>query len=486
MFAALHLVDLPVLAALKTQPVAWRQPCGVLALQEGAIVEKVKLPLLAVNDAARRTGIDAGWPLNRALVRCPALVVLPPQPEHEAALLAEMIAHAETLTPDLEIATPDTLVLDLSRATARQTGRLDWLEMADGGELRHVRAATPDLATLGVRSEDCHGGFVTQESLKPLPLALLGNLPGGIELLELLENWGLRTLGDLMGLPRQALAERLGPAAGEWHDLLHEKKRRLLRLHRPPESLAQELDLEHPLAESEPLVFALQRLLGPLSARLHARHVAARALHLGFHFEDGNALARTLRLPEPRTDALLDPIRLLLENLKLPAPVIRLTLDAETADPEAAQRDAFQRELPRPQQWQETLARLEALLGEGQVGIPDPPADHHADHFRLRHPDAAPAENDHWPSCPVPLRRFRPPHEVHVAFSPGPTPLAVLSGPHRGEILRLRGPFLHSGRWWDENDRWRQMEWDIQLATGIYRLVHLPPERWRMEGGYTW
>ncbi len=484
MFAALHLVDLPVHAALRARPDAWRLPCGVLALEDDTIVERVKLPLLAVNDAARRTGIDAGWPLNRALVRCPGLQVLTPRPDHEASLLAEMIGHAETLTPDLEIATTDTLLLDLSRATTRQTGRLDWLEMHGGEELRHVRAATPDLAGLAVRVENCHGSFVTPDTVMPLPLSLLGVLPGGAALLKLLESWGLHTLGDFMKLPRQALTERLGPDAGTWHDLLHERRRRPLRLHRPPENLAQTLNLEHPIHDSEPLAFAFQRLLGPLTARLHARHVAARTLRLGFHLEDGSELERLLHLPEPRTDALLDPVRLLLENLKLPAAVERLSLDAETADPEVAQRDAFQHQLPRPRQWQETLARLEALLGDRRVGIPTLPTDHREAASDIRPPSVAAVESDAWPACPVPLRRFRPPYAIHVAFSPGPTPLALLSGPHRGEILRSRGPFLHSGCWWDEQDRWRRIEWDVQLATGFFRLAHLPPEQWRLEGHY--
>lgn len=484
MFAALHFVDLSVHAALKASPTAWRQPSAVLALDAGAIVEKVKLPLLAVNDAARQTGIDAGWPLNRALVRCPGLQVLPPQPEHGAALLVEMIALAETLTPDLEIATPDTLILDLSRATARQSGKLDWLEMADGGELRHVRANTPDLACLGVRVADRHGDFISPQTIQSLPLEMLGALAGGSQLLDLLENWGLETLGDFMRLPRQALTARLGATAGDWHDLLHEKKPRLLKLHRPPENLTQTLDLEHPAATSETLVFAFQRLLAPLTARLRARHVAARALRLGFQFEDGAEMERILRLPEPRTEALLDPVQLLLENLKLPAAVMGISLDVETADPEAAQRDAFKRELARPQQWQETLARLEALLGEQRVGIPEPPGDHRPDSFQLRHPSAAPAEKDAWPTCPVPLRRYRPPYEIHVAHAPGPRPLALLSGPYRGEILRFRGPFRHSGNWWDETAAWQQMEWDVELPTGFFRLAYLPPERWCLEGDY--
>ncbi|MBB5350398.1 protein ImuB [Haloferula luteola] len=486
MFAALHLVDLPVLAALTARPEAWRLPCGVLSLVEGAVVEKVKLPLLAVNAAARRTGIDAGWPLNRALVRCPGLEVLAPCAEQELALLAEMLEQAETLTPDLEVAGPDTLVLDLSRATARQTGRLDWLEMSGGGELRHVLAETPDLACLGVQVEELHGRKVTVEALKPLPVECLRCLPGAGEALAVLEDWGLSCLGDFMGLPRQALMERLGPEVGEWHDILHGRKQRWLRLHRVPEQLGQELDLEYPVVEWEPLVFAFQRLLGPLGGRLQARHQAVRALRLRFLLEDGAEKVRELRLPEPRCEALLDPIQVLLENLKLPAAVVRIGLDVETAEPEATQRDAFRRQLPRPQQWQETLARLEALLGHDRVGIPEPSRDHREEHFCLRHPDQPSLVEDSEvaPAGSVPLRRFRPPHEVHVAFAPGPRPLAVLSGLHRGEILDCRGPFLRSGQWWDEGASWRQLEWDIQLGSGLFRLAHLPPERWQLHGCY--
>ena len=106
MFAALHLPDLTVMAALRACPEARGKPCAVLEadVDPEAIIEKVKLPLQAVTDAARETGIGPGWPLNRALVRCPDLKVLTPDPAGEAQLLREMIAQAESITPDLEVA----------------------------------------------------------------------------------------------------------------------------------------------------------------------------------------------------------------------------------------------------------------------------------------------------------------------------------------------------------------------------------------------
>ena len=484
MFAALHLPDLAALAVLRARPEARGRAYAVLEVAQGAILEKVKLPLLAVNELARGTGIEAGWPLNRALVRCPDLLVLPPHPAGEAELLGEMIGLAERITPDLEIAGRDTLLLDLSRASSKQAAGLVSLEMAEG-ELRHVKAPTPDLARLAVRHEACHGRHVGAEEVKALPLGLLE----GSGLLCLLGDWGLRTLGDFMALPRQDLIERLGTRAGEWHDLLHAKSCRLLRLHRPPESLAQSVDFEESIASTEPLVFTFKRLLHALSARLAARHVAVKSLRIRLQLESGAVLERVIRLPEPRVEEaeLLRPVEILLETLKLKSPVSGLTLDAETMPPSPAQRDWFVRQLPRPERWSDTLARLDALLGPGRTGIPVPPSSRRPDDFQVRPGDGTGVllGNTFQPSCPVPLRRFRPPHEITVAFGAGPKPLALLSGPYRGEITGCRGPFKHSGDWWDPDVAWKRLEWDVRLADQqLLRLAFLPPDRWCLDGVY--
>jgi hypothetical protein len=153
-----------------------------------------------------------------------------------------------------------------------------------------------------------------------------------------------------MKLPRQALIERLGPEVGKWHDLLHGKTCRLLRLHRPPESFAQSFDFEDGVIALDPLVFALKRLLHTLAGRLGARHLAAGSLHFRLILETGGELVRRVRLPEPQTavEGMLSPLQTLLESLRLDAAVVTLQLDAETTFATAAQREWFGRHLPQP------------------------------------------------------------------------------------------------------------------------------------------
>lgn len=486
MFAALHIPDFPVVAALRTCP-AWRDfPCAILDGRSTREPQE-KLPLLSINPAARTAGIHAGWPLNRALVRCPDLRVLPRDLAAESRLRDELIFLGDSLTPDVEITAADTVTLDLStRTTPDFSARLEV-------DLWQARALTPDLAHLAARHPATRGRIIAPADLTPLPLAVLGSLGGNPAPLALLELWGLRTLGDFMNLPRQALIERLGPEVGRWHDLVHGKSCRLLCLHRPPEAFGQSFDFEDAVISLDPVVFALKRLLHTLAGRLAARHLAASCLDFRLILESGGELARRVRLPEPQTavEGMLAPLQTLLESARLDAPVATLQLDAETTFATAAQREWFGRHLPQPERWAETLAKLEALLGPGRVGIPMPAASFAPDAFTL-HPAAGAAvvttDSSLRPDCPVPLQRFRPAREIAVAYETRgsqPWPLAVLNGPHAGEITDRRGPFPASGSWWEPGGAWQRLEWDIQLASRhLLRLVFQTPDRWLLEGIY--
>jgi protein ImuB len=490
MFAALHVPDFPVASILRTG--GGERPCAVLA-GEIANDAKGKLPILSLNRAARFAGLQAGWPLNRALVRCPDLRVLPRDVAAEAAVSGELAALGESLTPDFEWTAADLVTLDLSGWRSVDASVFGSLALP-GVELWHVLAETPDLAGLAVRHEEMRGRWVRSSDLAAMPLGLLHTLANNPQAWSVLELWGLKTFGDFMALPRQALSERLGAEAGRWHDMLHGKSCRLLRLHRPPESLLQRMDFEDSVVSLEPLVFIVKRLLHTLTGRLASRHLAARSLVLRLHLEAGGTVSRVVRLPEPRntTEGMWAPLQTWLDSLQADSAITALELDAETTFAMAAQREWFGRQLPQPERWAETLAKLEALLGPGRVGIPVPPESHHPEAFDLLPAiggrAAMVAENRAKPSCPVPLSRYRPPVEIAVAHElrgNHPAPLALLSGPHPGRVIDARGPFPASGCWWEPAEAWQRLEWDVRVdGHPPLRLVLQPPDRWQLDGIY--
>jgi hypothetical protein len=88
------------------------------------------------------------------------------------------------------------------------------------------------------------------------------------------------------------------------------------------------------------------------------------------------------------------------------------------------------------------------------------------------------------------LRRYRPPLPVTVkTHAESHHPLEILSGTrdHQGRILDHRGPWRHSGDWWDTSAQWAREEWDIHHENHhLYRLTHdQPKHQWLLEGTYT-
>lgn len=492
MFAAFHIPQFAMAAGLLDQPEWRRRPCVILAGREAGAREE-KLPVLAVNRAAREAGIETGWPLSRAWVRCPDLRVIARNPGGEVALTEALFKRADALAPDVEMTAVDAVVVDLATRCGVEWERSGGEFFPEGVECWWALAGTPDLALLAARHEVTCGRRVVPEDLAALPLEMLEAWGRGAGALPVLELWGVRTLGDFMRLPRQALTERLGPEAGHWHDLLHGKVCRLLRLHRPPESLVQVMDFEDPVVSVEPLVFAVKRMLHTLAGRLASRHLAVGWLEIQLCLEAGGEVSRQIRLPEAQTavEGMLAPLQAFLESLQTAGGVVAVRLDVGTTFALARQREWYGRQLPQPERWAETLATLEALVGSGQVGTPVHGNSHRPDHFVMHSVasgEAVRGDGAFHPLTAMPLHRFRPPRPVavvHEAAEGVVVPLALLNGPFPGEIVGRRGPFVLSGEWWSPGEAWQRLEWDVQVASRhLVRLVMEGPERWQLEGIY--
>lgn len=486
MFACLHLPSFPIEAALLRRPDLREFPCGVVA--DTNRPEDPKAPLLAVNRLTERHGVRAGESSVRARVRCPGLRFLKRNPEAEKELQETLLDLAESLSPDFEQLQADTLIIDLERAPR------SWSPSMQG--LRLGLAESPDLAHLAAMIEmDFSGDSLKTNDFDSFSLAILAraNVPGWERFLPVFQLWGLRTLGDFRRLPRQEISERMGSEAMRLHDVLHGKICRLLKLHRSLESYVQTIDFEDPLESLEPLMFQANRIFQRLCARLAANHLAAGRIRFALSFERSDPIERTMVLPEPQRspEALLRPLHVAFESLKAPSGIVGLELELEPVRPLGVQKEWLGRQLREPERWADTLARLEALLGPGQVGIPQPEDSHRPDAFGLR-PALGKTEvrgqDGISPACPLPLRRFRPPLEVAVASAgreSRPRPLALLTGPHAGPIRSVRGPFPVSGEWWSPGSGWRRLEWDIELESRhLFRLVLIPPDRWQLDGAY--
>jgi protein ImuB len=269
--------------------------------------------------------------------------------------------------------------------------------------------------------------------------------PATWEILETLERWGVRNLRALAALPEVALAERLGQEGLRLQKLARGETRRPLVVAEPPLLFEEAAELEYPVDGLQPLAFLLNRMLEQVCARLAARALATNELKLRLELEASTGdlvigrsgdrvienpaqiagspdhqMTRCLRLPVPMLDprVFLKLMQLDLQAHPPQAPVTKVWLRAEPAEPRRAQNGLFVPEAPEAERLELTIARIKKVVGtsrqaavasrqenqestienrqcssEARVGSPEMVDTHRPDAFRMK-PFAASGQ---WP-----------------------------------------------------------------------------------------
>jgi protein ImuB len=208
----------------------------------------------------------------------------------------------------------------------------------------------------------------TRSFLAPLPLTLL---PLERDRYEQLEELGVKTIGQLAGLPGGAVAERLGPAGRRAWGLARGEQDGRVAPRRPASALHE--TLEFPEAVGNDLT--LRRGLGVLVDRLLARPERAgrppRKVAVWARLVGGASWRRTVTLREPTADPARLRAALGPKLAELPAPALKLRLElVQLAEGTGEQlelvraegnRDALQGRL------RDGLRQVRAAVGAGGV-----------------------------------------------------------------------------------------------------------------------
>ena len=484
MFAVILLPEFRLQAALRHRQ-ELRGKAVVLVEKEnakGLVIERT--------EAAEKFGVVGGMAVVQALARCPQLVILPRAQAQETSVKAALLEAACSLSPDVEVTADGYCTVDVRRG-----GIVDWQKF--GMEVVSRLAAlelaanigiapNPDLAFLAARK--AAPVLVVQSAKTFLPHLAVAEIDPPPQLLAVLREWGIHTLGQLTSLPRGDLADRLGPDADWLWRRAAGDTQRLLRVVRPVEEFAESFDFEREIETLEPLHFILRRFLDQLLLRLSGVNRVAGKMVLVLPLENGGEYRRLFSIPAPTADSAV-LFRILdthLESLKLEGRPVGCRLEIEAVSPGHQQTRFFENPLRDVNRFGETLARLTALVGEGNVGVVEMENTHRPDCFRVvapRFEDLSEAiEAGDELAVGLPLRRYRPamPAQVRVARH---EPAFVVSDTAHGEVTAAHGPYRGSGGWWDR-DLWGVEEWDIEIAgRGIYRLG-LNGGRWFIEGCY--
>jgi protein ImuB len=323
--------------------------------------------------------------------------------------------------------------------------------------------------------------------LAPAPVALLDLSP---EMAARLDRWGIRTLGELAALPPAALFERLGGEGTRLQQLARGEDPRPLRPWVPPPILEETATLDDAVEALGPLVELLATLAGRISDQLARRGRSADQFEWVCHLADRRRHEGSCvpAVPLSERAAVTALLRASLEARPPAGAVVAVTLRARPVRVPAAQTSLGDPSRPSPRLVTATLARLAALVGAQQIGVPVPLDSHRPDALELapyQAPDTFVDEHrdpGEGVRAALALRRFRPPLPASVTLVAG-RPVELRSRRLAARIVISAGPWRVSGEWWTERP-WLHDEWDVELGEGVICRLTQDGSAWWLDGIY--
>ena len=481
LWLALFFPDWPLQAQFRSQK------------HEAPLAVAAKQRMVALDEAALAQGVRPGQCLADALALAPALLVRTRSAEAEHSALRDAAGCALRYTPHV-VLEADGLLLEIAGST-----RLF------GGTERLLSQLRADLAAAGFHALTACAP--TPRAARWLALASPGQCIDDAEYLHtafarlpiqvmetserikaLLADSGLRSVGEVMRLPRNGLAQRDASDVRRLIDQALGRQPDPRPYFEAPRYCDSRLELPVPRHDADVLLFTASRLLNACCSQLSAAHAGIEHCQLQLEHEHHPATPLTLTLGTPSRDArrMALLVRAHLARIALPEAVSAIRLLATDWISLAGRSDdLFGPQAPSPDRRREAcgtlVEHLRARLGRDAVY-------------------ALSARADHRPEC---AQRVCEPGTDETGHLPGKRPLWLLSPPqalkvvngrpwHDGPVQLIAGPERIESGWWDSDNATYPCGGDALrdyfVAIGsnharlwIYR-EHAPPHHWYLHG----
>ena len=498
--ACIFAADFPLQALVRSRPELASAACAVLDGKLSA--QKV----CSANAKAQELGVHLG--ITRVeLNTIASVVVLERARSEEDSARAALLECAGSFSPAIEERSSDTAflcVLDIT-GTDKYCGPPSILGRAllDAVKAIGVQACVAIADNLHAAICIARGNATSQypivvrpgeerAALASLPLTVLDLTEGQ---LETFSRWGIRSLGMLAALPNEQLISRLGQQGNKLQQLASGIWQHHFVPLEQAFTLHESIELDSPVEASESLLFLVGAILERLILRATNRVLALLSVTITLSIEGGGSHSRTVRTAVACNDRQLW-LKLIYLDLEAHPPnraVLALQMTAEHGPIKKVQLGLFSAQLPDVPKLDITLARIQAIVGEGCVGSPVLLDTHKPDSFAVkpfavslgrapRNPPAARA-------APLAaIRQLRPPEATTVTLC-NSRPTAFYFRKSRYRVEQAYGPWHASGDWWSDSP-WQYGSWDVIARSDANALLccnlvnHLSRNSWEVAALY--
>ena len=291
--------------AVREKPELWHVPVIVGGGGRGVV--------LSANYLAREYGVRSGMPGTRARRLCPQAVVVSPDYDEFITVSKAVMETFRRVTPLVEAVSLDEAFLDVRGSTKRLgtpleiAERLRALVFDEQGITCSVGvAATVSVAKLAGKRAKPDGVVVVPPEaitsfLHPMEVGELWGV--GEKTRDLLQRFGLRTVGDVAHTPLTTLQRAVGDGLGSHlHELAWGTDRRELTPRStaddPEKSMGANETFGRDTDDRDVITRELLKLTGRVTRRMRTAGVAGRTVTITVRFADFTTITRSRTIPE--------------------------------------------------------------------------------------------------------------------------------------------------------------------------------------------
>jgi protein ImuB len=478
-----------------------RSDVGPLVLVSGPANAR---SIVSANREAREAGLHVGQRLSAAQALLTRFDALPYDRDAVDRWHRFLAAVAYRYSSEVSLL-PHAIVLEVSRSMALfgPWPRLEAMLRADlaalGFRHRITAASTPHAAHVLAGVNDGQVVLTPATLRRALQCVPIGKSRLPAMAADALPGMGIRTLGQLLALPRDGLRRRFGTELLDVLDRLTGDLPSGLDSYRPPDVFDLRIELMHEVENITSLVFPLRRMTGDLAAYLAGRDGGVQRFTLRLEHRNGRNTDVPVGLltPEREPGMLFELARGRLDQVQLPEPVLAMRLVARELPPFVpAGRDLFDDSPANALPLDQLRERLRARLGDRAVHQLDSTTDPRPERaqsitcgsncgsgfsrdafepgFGIRDSGFAKAK----------ASRLKP---LLQGIGPRPTWLLDRPIPLRGATPRiLAGPERLETGWWDGGEVCRDY-YVVETSLGQYAWAFCAPgeqDGWMLQGWF--
>lgn len=399
---------------------------------------------------------------------------------------SDALEAARRYSPNIELIERNLLVFDLTGKNAAKRARCIAEKLFAKGHCSSVAASDNLAAALLLARQRPGVSFADGQNTKDLEEIPVEALDADREFRELMDSWGIGTLGEFRQLPEDKMVERFGQEIVAHRETASGSLYRAAAWNVKDNNFLWSRRLESEIKTIEPLNFVLSTGIREVFANLRYTGLSTQSSAITLSGRDGSKTYKVRIVFPTRNEKLW--LRQMISKVELDPPgfgVGNVSAVFEPCKPRAVQNNLYSGAVLEPENLDLIVSKLKKVVGIEEIGLPKIRNSWRRGFYLtedlsglIRDVDRKPVSN-----CLPVFYYYTEPVETRIAFESG-TPKALFVRGHARRVKTASGPWRMDAEWFAA-ERFVRDEWDLEMDDGaLYRVAVKPRGESSIEGGW--